>query len=611
MQQQNQQTKTPLHLRLSNQDWVDCFQTLTRAELGVLYYIRTLDPFGDRSLDIETATVAQILGLHRTSVSRALEELSKRQLIELEIKLAKVRQKVNNRSLTLLTHPENQSLDEETEANESCAATHSPCSHAQISAATHAVVQPRTDECAHAHCCAATHSAIYIDRARDQTLQTQTLSLKLERQPKAEEREVRICLEELNPEARGTFHLPASLVIPSELPGKGEAYLEKLDPEAGDTFHPLALLQDPPELLEQANNLGVDPHSARAAVSPKICQRNNSFPLPTTSTPTSRARTSSSAGAGNESGDALGSAPTPYRDRTRERFSRTAAQQDWEIQPGVPYPAFLSWRSKHYISQGGHWADTALANAKSEIRNNPLRAADLWAQFLDYSNQAADNALAHQAVGMTPSLPSCFADVSSVTKEQVLPKLEALVGQAQVALPQLVATSSCTATAPYLAPSRSSTVSAQSNLALECGEWATGTDAMLSGIQFSGEHTNVASLPLPDSQPTGIDSPVNSTLLDGNSTAKAHLPQDSIPNYQEQEQNIRRLGQMIQGIKSLPKQQRRQPDPTTHLEKMRDWLNSGNPILRKEALAWAYNSPDFELVFDEQGNPYGFQEIEF
>jgi len=203
-----------------------------------------------------------------------------------------------------------------------------------------------------------------------------------------------------------------------------------------------------------------------------------------------------------------------------------------------------------------------------------------------------------------------------LTKEQVLPKLEALVGKTQVALPQTVATSSCTATAPYLATSHTSTASAQSNLAsaslaLETGESATGTDAMLSGVQFTSERTNVASLPLPDSQPTGIESPVNSALLDGNSTAKAHLPQGSIPNYQEQEQNIRRLGQMIQGLKSLPKQQRRQPDPTTHLEKMRSWLNSGNPILRKEALAWAYNSPDFEPVFDEQGNPYDFQEIEF
>ena len=191
-------------------------------------------------------------------------------------------------------------------------------------------------------------------------------------------------MEELNPEARKTFYLPASLVIPSELPGKREAYLEELDPEAGGTFHPLASLQDPPELLEKSNNLGADPHSARAAASPKVCQPNNSFPSPTTSisTPTScdseaqpakRDRTPSPAGADNEADNVLSSVPTHYRDRTRERFSRTAAQQDWEIQPGVPYPAFLSWRSQHYISQGGHWADAALANAKSEIRNNPLR----------------------------------------------------------------------------------------------------------------------------------------------------------------------------------------------------------------------------------------------
>lgn len=65
--------KTPLNLRFTTEDWVECFKDLTRAELGVLYYIRTLDPYGDRNLEIDCTLVGKLLGIHRTSVSRDLE----------------------------------------------------------------------------------------------------------------------------------------------------------------------------------------------------------------------------------------------------------------------------------------------------------------------------------------------------------------------------------------------------------------------------------------------------------------------------------------------------------------------------------------------------------
>jgi len=145
-----QKVKTVLHLRLTTQDWVECFKNLTKAELGVFFYIRTIDPYGDRNLEIDCSSLGKLLGIHRTSVSRALEELKRKGLIEMEIEKAKVRQKINNRKLTLLSNQENTSNDEQSEESKICAPTHSSCADAQTSAPTHNHVHPRTDECAYA-----------------------------------------------------------------------------------------------------------------------------------------------------------------------------------------------------------------------------------------------------------------------------------------------------------------------------------------------------------------------------------------------------------------------------------------------------------------------------
>lgn len=162
---QTVKVKTPIHLRLTYEDWKETFKGLTRAELGVLYAIRTLDPFGDRELEIDCSTWAFDLGLHRTSVSRALESLSQKQLIDMEIVKAKVKQKVSNRKMTLLTNPKNQSKNEQEEEKESCAPTHTaerprtqPSAHAQEIASTHTAERPCTTD-------------IYKERARAQTIQ--------------------------------------------------------------------------------------------------------------------------------------------------------------------------------------------------------------------------------------------------------------------------------------------------------------------------------------------------------------------------------------------------------------------------------------------------------
>jgi DNA-binding MarR family transcriptional regulator len=143
--QERAKVKIPLHLRLTYDDWKETFKSLTNAELGVFYSIRTLDPYGDRELEIDCTALGADLGLHRTTISRALESLSQKKLIDMEIVKVKVKQKVSNRRLTLLTKAENQSNNEQEEEKESCASTHN-------------VVRPRTDDCTSAQTIAPAHT---------------------------------------------------------------------------------------------------------------------------------------------------------------------------------------------------------------------------------------------------------------------------------------------------------------------------------------------------------------------------------------------------------------------------------------------------------------------
>lgn len=145
--------KATLHLRLTYEDWKECFKTLTKAELGIFLAIRTLDPYGDRTLEIDCSALGKELELHRTSVSRALESLSKKQLIDLEIVKVKVKQKVSNRKLTLLNRVENTRNNEQEQEKETCASTHTSehprttsCAHAQPIAPAHTSEHPRTQQ---------------------------------------------------------------------------------------------------------------------------------------------------------------------------------------------------------------------------------------------------------------------------------------------------------------------------------------------------------------------------------------------------------------------------------------------------------------------------------
>lgn len=81
---------TSLHYRLTSEEWLRACRELKPSEKDVLYYLRTLDPFGDREIEIKVREMARQLGTSPSTVSRALKSLDAKGWIDLEIMSAKV-----------------------------------------------------------------------------------------------------------------------------------------------------------------------------------------------------------------------------------------------------------------------------------------------------------------------------------------------------------------------------------------------------------------------------------------------------------------------------------------------------------------------------------------
>jgi DNA-binding transcriptional ArsR family regulator len=90
-------TDKTLHYRLTNEEWLKAVHELTESQKDVLYYLRTLDPFGDRDLDIGVREMAATLKINPSTVSRALKALDSKGYIDLEITKARV--KLNSKVL--------------------------------------------------------------------------------------------------------------------------------------------------------------------------------------------------------------------------------------------------------------------------------------------------------------------------------------------------------------------------------------------------------------------------------------------------------------------------------------------------------------------------------
>lgn len=76
-------TQSQAFYQLTTNEWCEAWESLKPAEIKVLYYLRTLHPFGGE-LRLKTGEVAEILGLNRSTVSRALGRLAREGWIQFE-----------------------------------------------------------------------------------------------------------------------------------------------------------------------------------------------------------------------------------------------------------------------------------------------------------------------------------------------------------------------------------------------------------------------------------------------------------------------------------------------------------------------------------------------
>jgi hypothetical protein len=86
------------HLRITTEEVV-ALPELTYAELKLYLYLRTLDPFGDRKLEIETAVLSEQLGFSRRTIQRALHALNESDLIDWQV----IKSKITTKTATSLS----------------------------------------------------------------------------------------------------------------------------------------------------------------------------------------------------------------------------------------------------------------------------------------------------------------------------------------------------------------------------------------------------------------------------------------------------------------------------------------------------------------------------
>jgi DNA-binding MarR family transcriptional regulator len=60
---------------LQHDEWLFVTKKLTNSELLILYYLRTLEPFGDKMTEVTTKSISTNLNLSQRTVQRALKEL--------------------------------------------------------------------------------------------------------------------------------------------------------------------------------------------------------------------------------------------------------------------------------------------------------------------------------------------------------------------------------------------------------------------------------------------------------------------------------------------------------------------------------------------------------
>ena len=86
-----QKNKGSLFYRLTHEEWVGTVKGLTGAEIKVLYYLRSLDPFGDRNLEYSITQIAKELDISKGATSKAVKKLDQLGLIDVDIVRVKIK----------------------------------------------------------------------------------------------------------------------------------------------------------------------------------------------------------------------------------------------------------------------------------------------------------------------------------------------------------------------------------------------------------------------------------------------------------------------------------------------------------------------------------------
>jgi DNA-binding Lrp family transcriptional regulator len=80
----------PLHYPLTELEWLNAWNELKPAEIKILFYLRTLNPWGDRQVEVKVVEIADRLNMNKSTVSRALKRLDELGYIDFEAVVALV-----------------------------------------------------------------------------------------------------------------------------------------------------------------------------------------------------------------------------------------------------------------------------------------------------------------------------------------------------------------------------------------------------------------------------------------------------------------------------------------------------------------------------------------
>jgi DNA-binding transcriptional ArsR family regulator len=78
---------------LQHEEWLRAWNELKPAEIKILYYLRAVDPFGEKELEFGVTALAKKLQLSKSTVSVALRKLADQGWIDLELVRVKIKLK--------------------------------------------------------------------------------------------------------------------------------------------------------------------------------------------------------------------------------------------------------------------------------------------------------------------------------------------------------------------------------------------------------------------------------------------------------------------------------------------------------------------------------------